>query len=173
MSEFNRLYEFIDLAQKNRKYPQNTAHGRRAALKLFETVLHPDELESLGLIEERMKEIFLSLISKHRDTFSIKSLQTYKGRLLNLLQDYKRYGANPEAFTQWEIKIRKTKNKDTTLDTIKDTPLSTLSSSIHRAVYKIQISLENGSSCTMELPPTITKEDASIITKIIDSLAER
>src|SRR3989338_3031270 len=120
MSEFNKLYEFINLEKKNRKYPTNTAHGRRAALKLFETVLHPDELESLDLIEERMKEIYLSLISKHKENFSIKSLNTYKGRFLKVIHDYKKYGINPDLFANWEAKLRKYKNKDIPVDSIKD-----------------------------------------------------
>src|SRR5579863_6313232 len=133
MKKLNSLYEFIALAQKNRKYPANTAHGRRAALKLFETVLHPDELESLDLIEERMKEIYLSLISAHKDTFSIKSLNTYKGRFLKVIQDYKKYGTDPEALANWEVKTRKYKNNKK--DSTKDINLSHASSTIHRYVH--------------------------------------
>jgi len=169
MTEFNSLYEFINLAQKNRKYPANTAHGRRAALKLFETVLHPDELEDLDLIEERMKEIYLSLISRHKDNFSIKSLNTYKGRFLKVIKDYKKYGTNLDNITSWEIKPRK--YKDRVLDEKKDTIVSSVSSSIHRHVYKISISLTDGRSCSIELPANPSKEDVAIITKIIGSLA--
>src|SRR6266849_6430819 len=107
MDKLKALSEFISLAEKNRKYPANTAHGRRAALKLFETVLHPDELESIDLVEERMKEIYLSLISRRKDNFSIKSLNTYKGRLLKVITDYKRYGTDTQAFANWELKPRK------------------------------------------------------------------
>ncbi len=170
MNEINKLYEFIKLAQKNRKYPANTAHGRRAALKLFETVLHEDELESLELIEERMKEIYLSLISKHKDTFSIKSLNTYKGRFLKIIQDYKKYGINPQAFAHWEVKPRKYKNP--AQDSSKDSIISNVSSPTHRHVYKIKITLMGGQDCTIELPAKPTKEDTSIISKIINSLAE-
>jgi len=176
MNILDKLYEFIHLAEKNRKYPQNTAHGKRAALKLFETVLHADEVESLELIEERMKEIYLSLISKHKDTFSIQSLNTYKGRLLKLIQDYKKYGADPQALARWEVKLRKYKNKTTTQDATedvkKDSELSSLSYPIHKGVYKIQISLEGGLNCTIELPAKLTKQDISIITKIVGSLAD-
>lgn len=173
MNDYKSLYEFINLAQKNRKYPANTAHGKRAALKLFETALHQDELESLDLIEERMKEIYLSLIAKHKDTFSIKSLLTYKGRLLKLIQDYKKYGTDPQAFGRWEAKVRGYKNKDAIKDIKKDSKVSGLSLPIHRHVHKIQISLENNATCAIELPSSITKEDALIITKIINSLTER
>src|SRR3989344_2553821 len=172
MSEFNKLYEFINLAQKNRKYPTNTAHGRRAALKLFETVLHPDELEDLDLIGERMKEIYLSLISKHKDAFSIKSLNTYKGRLLKVIYDYKRYGGDHEAIARWEVKLRKHKDKNVLIKGNKDITISNISFPIHRHVHKIQISLESGENCSIELPKKITQEDISIITKIIGSLAD-
>ncbi len=172
MNTFSDLYEFINLAQKNRKYPANTAHGRRAALKLFETVLHPDELESLELVEERMKEIYLSLISRHKDTFSIQSLNTYKGRLLKVIQDYKKYGSDTEAFARWEAKIRKYKHKGIHLDNKKDTYISKSSTPIHSHVHKIQISLRDGSNCTIEVPAKLTKEDTAIITKIIGSLAD-
>jgi hypothetical protein len=171
MNEFNALYEFINLAQKNRKYPANTAHGRRAALKLFETVLHPDELESLDLIEERMKEIYLSLISEHRKTFSIKSLNTYKGRFLKVIQDYKKYGTNPGSIATWEVKPRK--YKKSLQDINKDIEISNVSLPTHRHVYKIKITLEDGRDCTIELPKNLTKEDISIITKIIGSLTDR
>ncbi|OGZ69518.1 MAG: hypothetical protein A3D44_03850 [Candidatus Staskawiczbacteria bacterium RIFCSPHIGHO2_02_FULL_42_22] len=171
MNEFNALYEFINLAQKNRKYPANTAHGRRAALKLFETVLHPDELEDLRLIEEKMKEIYLDLISKHRDTFSIASLNTYKGRFLKVISDYKKYG-NPQSFAHWETKIRRYKNKNTEKDSKKDIYLSDVSLPIHSPVNKIKISFDSERNCVIELPPKLTKEDASIIIKIIESLAD-
>lgn len=170
MNEFKMLYEFIGLAQKNRKYPNNTAQGKRAALKLFETVLHPDELESLDLIEERMKEIYLSLISRHKDSFSIKSLNTYKGRFLKVIQDYKKYGANPETIASWEVKTRK--SKDTMQDSKKDMPISNVSLPTHRPVHKIKITLGDGQDCAIELPAKLTKEDASIIAKIIGSLVD-
>ncbi len=172
MDEFKALYEFIDLAQKNRKYPNNTAQGKRASLKLFETVIHPDELESLDLIEERMKEIFLSLVSRYKDNFSIQSLNTYKGRFLKTIQDYKRYGKDTEVFSQWEAKHRDYKSKDNTKDSQKDRLLSSPSLSTNSHVYKLQISLRDGLTCTIELPPKLTKEDASIITKIIGSLTD-
>src|SRR5688572_10222183 len=107
MDEFNKLYDFIDLAEKNRKYPPNTAHGKRAAVKLFDTVITLDERNSLKVLEERMGEIYLSLISKHRHSFSMQSLSTYKGRFLKVLKDYKKYGKDPDAIVHWEAKHRK------------------------------------------------------------------
>ncbi len=172
MNEFKALYEFIDLAQKNRKYPINTAQGRKASLKLFETVLHADELESLSLIEDRMKEIFLSLISSHKDRFSIQSLNTYKGRFLKVIQDYKKYGIDAQSIAKWEIKTRRNKIKDGKIDSKKDENLSISSLAPNRPVHKIQISLDDNKVCSLELPAKISKQDASIIIKIISSLSE-
>lgn len=170
MSSIKSLYEFIDLAQKNRKYPANTAHGRRAALKLFETVLHADELESIELIEDRMGEIFLSLISRYKEKFSVQSLNTYKGRFLKVIQDYKKYGVNPATIANWEAKPRK--YKDRPKDSNKDISLSNLSLPVHRHVHKIKITLTDGQEGALELPQKITKEDASILAKIIGALAD-
>ena len=166
-----KIYDFIDLAEKNRKYPANTAHGRRAALKLFDTVLNEDERESLELIEERMGEIYLSLISKHKESFSIKSLNTYKGRFLSLIRDYKRYGAKPDAIVHWEAKERKYTVKNIKDDT-KDISLHNISFPTHRGVHKFQVALEGGQTGIIEVPADISSHDVAVIKKILDSLAE-
>jgi len=170
MDYISELQDFINTAEKNRKYPANTAHGRRAALKLFDTVLHPDERESLDLIEERMDEIFLSLIAKHKDAFSIQSLTTYKGRFLKAIQDYKRYGANPEKITHWDAKLRPyvQKNKDSK----KDTSFHSLSSATHMGVHKLEIATENGSAMRAEIPNDITSRDITRIKNILDGLGK-
>ncbi len=171
MDAVNKLYEFVNLAEKNRKYPSNTAHGRRAALKLFDTALNADERDSLELIEQRMDEIYLSLISKHKDTFSIQSLNTYKGRFIKLVQEYKRYGTDPDAITKWDAKQRTyTVHEDK--DTSKDTSFHSLSFTVHKGVHKLQIALESGEICSLEAPPAITTTDAERIKKMIDALTK-
>ena len=171
MDEFNKLYEFVDLAKKNRKYPANTAHGRRAALKLFDTVVTEDERNSLTLLEERIDEIYLSMISKYKNSFSMKSLNTYKGRFLKIIQDYKRYGQEPDAIAHWEAKHRKYTVRDIK-DDVKDTSIHNISSPIHTGVNKLHISLDSGAACNIESPPKITPSDANRIKNIIDALAK-
>ena len=168
MDQIAEIYAFIDLAEKNRKYPANTAHGRRAALKLFDTVLHEDERESLDLIQERMNEIFLSLITKHKDAFSIQSLNTYKGRFLKVIQDYQRYGAQPETMVYWEAKQRPYVQK--VKDTQKDTSFHSLSFEIPRGVHKFQVVLESGETATIEVPTNISTRDISTLKSILDAL---
>lgn len=169
--EFLKLYEFVDLAEKNRKYPANTAHGRRAALKLFETVLHPDERQSLDLIKERVEEIYLSLISRHKDSFSIQSLNTYKGRFLKVLEDYQKYGTTPDAIISWQVKPRKYTIQNEIVDEIKDISLPHSSLPVHRGVHKLDIALESGQICSIQTPTAISKKDAIKIKSIFDALA--
>lgn len=161
----------MDLAEKNRKYPANTAHGRRAALKLFDTVLNADERESLDLIQERIGEIYLSLISKHKDSFSIQSLNTYKGRFLKVIQDYRRYGVKPESITTWDAKPRQYIQRQK--DDPKDVSFHSLSLPIHRAVHKLDIALENGETASIETPADITSRDIARLKHILDALGKQ
>lgn len=168
--EFLKLYDFVELAEKNRKYPANTAHGRRAALKLFDTVLHADERESLDLIQERIDEIFLSLITKHKQSFSVQSLTTYKGRFLNLIKDYQRFGKKPETLATWQTKHRPYVQKQK--DANKDTSFHSLSLPTHRAVHKLDIALESGETATIETPTNISTRDIARIKHILDALGK-
>ena len=67
MNKFSDLYDFIEFAKNNRKYPENTANGLKSALKIFEKELNLDELNSVGLIEDNIEEIFINAVSKNKD----------------------------------------------------------------------------------------------------------
>jgi len=90
MDNFHSLYDFIDLAKSNRKYPDNTANNLKSALKIFEKELNAYELKSISMIEDSIEEIFKSVViaNKHK---SILSLNTYKARLLKVINDFKKY----------------------------------------------------------------------------------
>ena len=106
MNKFKDLYEFIDFAKGNRKYPENTANGLKSALKIFEKELNLDEINSVDLIEDNIEEIFINVVGKHKDK-SIGSLNTYKARLLKVINDYQRYGINPSKYRAGVTKIYK------------------------------------------------------------------
>src|SRR5574343_1748645 len=91
---FSNLYDFIDVAKSNRKYPTNTANNLKSALKIFENELNQDELKSIRMIEDSVEEIFRSVVIANKQK-SIVSLNTYKARLLKVITDYKKYGADP------------------------------------------------------------------------------
>ena len=104
--KFISLYDFIDFARANRKYPDNTANNLKSALKIFEKELNAEELKSISMVEDSVGEIFRSLVIAHKDK-SIVSLNTYKARLLKVIKDYKKYGAEPSKIQHWVAKERK------------------------------------------------------------------
>ena len=106
MNKFNDLYDFIDFAKSNRKYPENTANGLKSALKIFEKELNLDELNSVGLIEDNIDEIFVNTVTSNKDK-SIGSLNTYKARFLKVIHDYQRYGIDPSKIQGWSAKSHK------------------------------------------------------------------
>jgi site-specific recombinase XerD len=170
MDKFISLYDFIDFATANRKYPSNTANNLKSALKIFEKELNAEELKSIDMVEESIGEIFRSLVIANKDK-SIVSLNTYKARLLKVIKDYKKYGANPEKMQSWQVKEK----KSTPLLVKKDKPDKKhiiLSKPIHMPVenvHKIELSLGYGTA-DMMIPKDITQKEANLIKKIIDSL---
>lgn len=103
MAGVKELQEFIDYAEKNRKYAAETAKGRRAALRLFEPELNDDEQQSVDLILDRFDKIYQAVHTKNKLKITASSLETYKSRLLSLLKEYKKYGIDPNAFNAWDM----------------------------------------------------------------------
>jgi len=170
MENFNNLYDFIDLAKINRKYPENTANNLRSALKIFEKELNADELKSVSMIASSIEEIFRGVVMANKNK-SIISLNTYKARLLKVINDYKKYGIEPGKMQNWNIKIKKSTplliKKDKTDKGNKD-----ISNSICATVnniHKIELSFESGIA-TIVIPQDISPQEAKKIKDIIDSL---
>ncbi len=181
MKKFNELYSFIDFAKGNRKYLENTANNLKSALKIFEKALTDDESDSISLFEDRIEEIFISVINNNKDK-SIVSLNTYKARVLKVLSDYKKYGADPAKINKWFVKTRNSlpagrqahqftgvfNNKDKS-----DKEKINLSNSINTSVYnmhKIELSLRPNVSSVIIIPRDISAKEAKMIKDIIDSL---
>lgn len=170
MDKFVNLYDFIDLAKTNRKYEVNTANNLKSALKIFEKELNAEELKSIAMVEDSIGEIFRSLAIANKYK-SIVSLNTYKARLLKVIKDYKRYGAEPGKMQNWVVKTRistpllvkkdKTDNKKINLSNVILGPVDNL--------HKIDLSLDHGKA-QISLPKEISVKDAEIIKRIIDSL---
>ncbi|MCX6724083.1 MAG: hypothetical protein NT155_02810 [Candidatus Staskawiczbacteria bacterium] len=171
MTKFINLYDFVDFAKANRKYPANTANNLKSALKIFEKELNAEELKSIDMVEDSIGEIFRSLVMAHKDK-SIVSLNTYKARLLKVVKDYRKYGIEPGKTQNWIVKTKKStplliKKDKTDKNNIK------LSDPIHSPVdnlHKIDLSFNSGKA-QISIPRSITKEDAQTIKNIIDSLA--
>ena len=173
MNTFTDLNSFIDLAEKNRKYPENTAHGLRAALKVFSKELKPDEFNSIALIEERFDQIFLDVLETNKDKYSIDSLNTYKMRFMKVLNDYKRYGADPSNIQNWVVKNRKPIQPSIQQ---KDTSSQTPSPLINYPVesqHKIELALRPSAKAMLLVPADLTQKEAETLKSIIDSLAKK
>ncbi|MEK7540817.1 MAG: hypothetical protein AAB529_01060 [Patescibacteria group bacterium] len=173
MDKFIDLYDFIDFAKANKKYPTSTANNLKSALKIFEKELNVEELKSIIMVEDSIEEIFRSLVVAHKDK-SIVSLNTYKARLLKVIKDYKKYGADPSKIQYWVAKTR----KSTPLLIKKDKPDKkniNLSNSINTPVdnfHKIDLSFDCG-NVQISIPKDISAKEGKIIKDIIDSLATK
>lgn len=101
------LLDFIDTAERNRKYPLGTAAGRRSALRLFEVELNDEEKESLDTFKKNLDQIYQNVFNKNKSNMSAGSLTTYKMRLLSLIKDYEKYGQDPTKLANWNRPVRK------------------------------------------------------------------
>jgi len=173
MNKFNDLYDFIDFAKGNRKYPGNTANGLKSALKVFEKELNIDELNSIDLIEDNIDEIFINIVSKNKDK-NIGSLNTYKARLLKVINDYQRYGIDPSKIQGWTTKSHKAilpaLSKKDISDKKQDKIQTELSDPINTPVHKIELSLKNNFKSVIIIPKDITSKETNMIKTILDSL---
>lgn len=102
MSDLSELKDFIEYAEKNRKYASETARGKRIALKLFEDELNDDETKSLNLFDQRFDKIYGIVYQKHKKDITASSLKVYKSRVRGLLNDFKKYAADPTTFDAWD-----------------------------------------------------------------------
>ncbi|MCX6718245.1 MAG: hypothetical protein NTY81_01415 [Candidatus Staskawiczbacteria bacterium] len=169
--KFVDLYNFIDFAKANRKYADNTANNLKSALKIFEKELNAKELESIDMVEDSIGEIFRSLVIANKNK-SIVSLNTYKARLLKVIKDYKKYGAEPSKIQHWVAGTRKSTPLLIKKD-ISDKKKITLSNPINTPVdnlHKITLSFECGKAEIL-IPKNMGAKEAKIIKDIIDSLS--
>jgi hypothetical protein len=173
MDKFINLYNFIDFAKTNKKYPESTANNLKSALKVFEKELNAEELRSINMVEESINEIFRSVTIANKEK-SIVSLNTYKARLLKVIKDYKKYGANPSKMQGWVVKEKKSTPLLIKKDNL-DKDKINLSNSIYRPVdnyYKIEFSSENNQKTFISVPKNITQKEIEIIKKLLNSLIE-
>ncbi len=174
MNKFSDLYNFIDFAKGNRKYPENTANGLKSALKIFEKELNVDELSSVDLVEDNIEEIFINVVGKNKDK-GIGSLNTYKMRLLKVIKDYQKYGVNPSKIQGWNTAPHRSINhkiiKKDTPDREQDRTQTDLSDPTNTPVHKIELSLRNGEKALISVPRDIKPNEIDAIKNILDALA--
>jgi len=173
MNKFIDLYNFIDLAKGNRKYPQNTANGLKSALKIFEAHLNIDELNSIDVIEDNIEEIFINAVAKNKDK-NIGSMNTYKARLLKVIKDYQKYGINPSKMQGWITKTRNVvsvrRAKEDNKDRKQDNYQTDVSIDTNTPVHKIELDFGPGRKSSISVPSNMNPKEAETIKGIIDSL---
>ena len=99
------LFEFIERAEKNRKYPTATASGLKAALRLFEVELNEEEKNSVDLFKKNLEQIYHSVTVKNGKSMSSGSLVTYKSRINKIISHFEKYGIDPTKMVNWNPKV--------------------------------------------------------------------
>jgi len=169
------LYDFIERATKSRKYPENTAQGLKAALKLFDAVLNEEERKSLDTFKNNIEQIYHSVSSKNGKNFNASTLAVYKSRISKLLSDYGKYGVDPTKMASWAPKVinrspRKQRPATSTesMSEIKDLlPITAL------GMHKIELALRPGVKSVIIVPTDMTDTEGAIIKGVLESLVTK
>lgn len=163
---FKDLFDFIDRASKNRKYLPNTATSFRTPLRIVEVELTDEEKASVGLLKERLDQIFHTIFSKNSN-LSAASLEVYKRRIRNLISDYEKYGKDSSKMANWnrEVifkKISKAKNTGKQLYIEDDNEqnsegLVEVISDMGNDMIKFELPFDDGTTALIFTPRNLTK----------------
>jgi hypothetical protein len=176
MANFQDLIDFVDIAVKSRKYPENTAYALKAALNLFETELNDEERQSLDIFRKNFEQINTIVFNKNNKKFSANSLNTYKYRVMKVLSDYETYGINPTKMASWTPKvitrgrkeISRKSEKSSSISTENHSEISTTITPIN--MHRIELALRTDTKAILVVPKDITEMEASTLKAILDSL---
>lgn len=179
MPNIKTLFEFITLAERNRKYPPNTAFGLASALKLFEQELNEEEKESLETFISRLPQIYQSVFNKNKLKMSTSTLETYRRRILKVVKDYEKYGQDPTKLQSWNplsrtIAKKTSKKNEKNLQIIEgqisdeERPRS-VSVSVNRHEINLKRIDSEDAKAIIIVPADLTLEEAEKIKKYIDA----
>lgn len=169
------LYDFIERATKSRKYPENTAQGLKAALKLFDAVLNQEERQSLETFENNIEQIYHSVSSKNGKNFNASTLAVYKSRILKLLSDYGKYGVDPTKMAIWTPKVinRSPKKQHPATSTENTSEINDLLPVTAVGMHKIELALRPGVKSIIIVPTDMTDTEGAIIKGVLESLVTK
>ena len=163
--------DFIDAAEKSRKYPGNTASARRSAVRLFEHELNEQEKASLDTLKKNLDQIYTNVFNKNKSNMTVASLETYKNRFIALVKEYEKYGINPTMMANWNRPIRKISTKD---DKTKNNVPENME--VRESEYKeiemsrFELPLRPGIKAIILVPSNITRDEVNKVRKYIDFL---
>ena len=174
---FNSLIEFVDSAEKNRKYLHNTAYGLKAALKLFGAELNQEEKDSLEFFKKNFEQIFSSVDRKNKKDFTASSLLTYKSRVQKTMNDFKRYGLDASKMATWNPSVRKRGNpKSATKDQGNNSSVQTSSvfdkQEAQGLTNRFELAIREDATALIVVPANLTLAEANKIKKQIDAIVE-
>ncbi len=172
----DELKQFIDVAEKNRKYPQNTATGFRVALSIFEPELNDQEKGSLQSFKDNMDAIYMNVYRKNQKTLSSNTLQEYRRRVQRLIKDFEQYGNDPNKMASWTPSQRMSKpKKDKTVpsstageDSVLETEKNT--GAIGITMNRFELTLRPNIKAILLTPSDLKIEEAKKIKKYIEYL---
>ncbi|MEX2007218.1 MAG: hypothetical protein WD992_00400 [Candidatus Levyibacteriota bacterium] len=175
MDSLNSLYEFIDRAEKNRKYLANVAVNFRTPLRVIEKELSGEEKNSLESIKKNLDQIIAVIYSKSDNKLSAASLGVYKRRIHSLIKDYEEYGKDPSKMASWDRKISIRTPKEKTVKVLSsekpvDSSTIALPSFDNNEFQAVDLMLTNGKGRII-VPRDFTEDDAKKLKAQIDILA--
>lgn len=121
---FQSLYDFVNIAVRNRKIAPDTATGYRVSLKLFEAVLNEDEKNALSTFKDRFEAIYANVVNKNKSNLSMATLLRYKNRVKRILEDYTNYGIDPSKMASWNRVTYSRSNKSKTKEDLQVSPIT-------------------------------------------------
>lgn len=175
MNKFQELYSFIKSAVKNHKYAENTAMGHRAALKLFEFQLNENEKDSVALVKKNIEGISSKVFMQNQKRITAQSLNTYKLRVVKVIEDYEKYGINPVKMDSWVSRRRnvtQTADRAGTKDAHKEMGDTVMSMPRNLPGSSNTIDLAIRPGIVISIPKDISMTEAQLIKGVVDTLAK-
>lgn len=169
------LYDFIDTALRNRKYPPNTAQGYKAALRVFEAELNDEEKASVQKTLENIDQINNLIFSKNK--ISAGSLATYKSRLVKVVADYEKYGTDATKMANWSPKViaprvKRVKNglNNSSPTSIQSEPDVDTGVAVSTNMHKIELALRPDAKFILVVPRDLKTTEVTTLQAILTSL---
>jgi hypothetical protein len=169
------LYDFIDTALRNRKYPPNTAQGYKAALRVFEAELNDEEKTSVQKTLDNIDQISNLIFGKNK--ISAGSLATYKSRLIKVVADYEKYGTDATKMANWSPKVIAPRVKRTQNGTGDSSPTPTQTETDAEAgvvvpanMHKIELALRPDAKFVLIIPRDLKTTEVTTLEAILKSL---
>jgi hypothetical protein len=176
MASIKDLYDFIERAERSRKYPTSTAQGLKAAINIFNAELNDDEKGSLDIFKQNIDQIYQSVFNKNK-SLTASSLATYKSRALKTISDYEKYGTDATKMSNWSPKVQ-TRVKHTDKQSM---PTSAHDSSdagqpevlpiVSRGMHKLELALRPDVKFILIVPYDLRNNEVETIHAILGSLA--